>query len=84
VRWARREQYQAVSPFSSRVSPGLHVFYSPIPSSGHSGLDKESLCILLKKVFDSGLGCESPEVRSSLTSILSVMNMELKGLVDSV
>ncbi|CEL09892.1 Putative Protein pbn1 [Aspergillus calidoustus] len=71
VRWARREQYQAVSPFSSRVSPGLHVFYSPIPSSGHSGLDKESLCILLKKVFDSGLGCESPEKSFITPPILS-------------
>jgi hypothetical protein len=76
VRWARREQYQAVSPFSSRVSPGLHVFYSPVPSSGSSGLDSEALCTLLKKVFDSGLGCESPEVCSSLPPLLSHLSIE--------
>ncbi|KAL3465849.1 PIG-X [Aspergillus heterothallicus] len=73
VRWARREQYDAVSPFSSRVSPGLHVFYSPIPSSADvgGGLEGEAVCTLLKKVFDSALGCESPEKSFITPPILS-------------
>ncbi|KAL2801623.1 PIG-X [Aspergillus granulosus] len=75
VRWARREQYDAISPFSSRVSPGLHVFYSPIPSSGGSGggsgLGGGALCTLLKKVFDSGLECENPEKSFITPPILS-------------
>ncbi|KAL2852952.1 PIG-X [Aspergillus pseudoustus] len=72
VRWARSEQYDAVSPYSSRVSPGLHVFYSPIPSYGDSaGLDREALCKLLKKVFEPELGCESPEKSFITPPILS-------------
>ncbi|KAL4807770.1 protein pbn1 [Aspergillus unguis] len=68
IRWAREEAYNAVSPFSSRVSPGLHVFYSPLnPEASRSG----ALCTLLKKVFDDGLKCESVEKSFITPPILS-------------
>jgi hypothetical protein len=32
VRWASAAAYPSVSPFSSRISPGLHLFYTPRPN----------------------------------------------------
>ncbi|KAL4935896.1 hypothetical protein BDV06DRAFT_117496 [Aspergillus oleicola] len=70
IRWARQEVYEAVSPMSSRVSPGLHVFYSPLSTGGgfeeyiegNEGLRTgTALCTLLRKIFDDELGCESAE-----------------------
>lgn len=29
IRWASKENHEYVSPLYSRISPGLHVFYSP-------------------------------------------------------
>ncbi|KAL2865625.1 uncharacterized protein BJX67DRAFT_373018 [Aspergillus lucknowensis] len=81
VRWARREGYEAVSPFSSRVSPGLHVFFSPVAGVASGGAtdggaggrvsSMESVCTLLKKVFDSRLGCENVEKSFITPPILS-------------
>jgi hypothetical protein len=34
IRWAAEEPYEARAPFSSRVSPGLHVFYTPVAGAG--------------------------------------------------
>ncbi|GAB1212139.1 protease B nonderepressible form [Aspergillus terreus] len=59
IRWAAEEPYEARAPFSSRVSPGLHVFYTPVAGAGSGS--GEALCASLKKVFDDGLKCETPE-----------------------
>ncbi|PTU24788.1 hypothetical protein P175DRAFT_0429428 [Aspergillus ochraceoroseus IBT 24754] len=63
LRWATQRQYHALAPFSSRVSAGLHVFFSPVrvgegevTKRGESGL-----CTLLKKAFDPRLKCENAE-----------------------
>ncbi|KAE8387938.1 protein pbn1 [Aspergillus alliaceus] len=70
VRWASEKRYDAVAPFSSRVSPGLHVLFTPV-----AGLTEEdkltSLCALLKRVFDYGLKCKSPEESFITPPILS-------------
>ncbi|KAL4909406.1 protein pbn1 [Aspergillus multicolor] len=73
IRWASEKGYEAVSPFSSRISPGLHVYYSPV-DAGKAKRDiegREPLCTLLSKVFDDGLRCESPETSFITPPILS-------------
>lgn len=32
VRWASPLQYETLDPFTSRISPGIHVSYTPSPS----------------------------------------------------
>ncbi|KAJ5251553.1 hypothetical protein N7489_001963 [Penicillium chrysogenum] len=46
LRWASERSFDAVPPFSSRVSPGLHVHYTPLESESSS----EALCTLLRTV----------------------------------
>ncbi|KAL4957525.1 PIG-X [Aspergillus filifer] len=82
IRWSREGRYDAVSPLGSRVSPGLHVFYSPLVSSGkeaagESESEREgsragiALCTLLKKLFDDGLDCQSAEKSFITPPVLS-------------
>ncbi|KAE8347877.1 protein pbn1 [Aspergillus arachidicola] len=70
VRWASERRYDAVAPFSSRVSPGLHVFYTPVEGSSEENKLK-SLCALLKRTFDYGLKCKSAEETFITPPILS-------------
>ncbi|RDW78401.1 hypothetical protein BP5796_06253 [Coleophoma crateriformis] len=56
IRWASPKQYDTIAPLVSRVSPGLHVFYTPQRKGESSPL----LCPALKKVFGD-FDCESPE-----------------------
>ncbi|KAF7507192.1 hypothetical protein GJ744_010874 [Endocarpon pusillum] len=55
IRWASEDIYDAIPPFVSKISPGLHVFYTPLQRQ--SG---DLLCPLLHKVFSSTLKCRSP------------------------
>ncbi|KKZ65200.1 hypothetical protein EMCG_08960 [[Emmonsia] crescens] len=57
IRWSSQYVYDAVPPFASRVSPGLHVFYTP----ADQGRPATLLCPLLRKVFDDKLKCYLPE-----------------------
>ncbi|ORY16171.1 PIG-X protein [Clohesyomyces aquaticus] len=66
IRWASGSPYQAAAPFTSRVSPGLHVFYTPQKTAGDG-----RLCPLLREIFDSSLGCESPKESFIKMPILS-------------
>jgi hypothetical protein len=36
IRWVTREVYELLSPLNSRLSPGLHVFYTPQRNSNNS------------------------------------------------
>lgn len=36
LRWASERPFDAAVPFSSRVSPGLHVHYTPLNSESSS------------------------------------------------
>ncbi|PGH13953.1 hypothetical protein AJ79_03368 [Helicocarpus griseus UAMH5409] len=67
IRWSSHHTYDAVPPFASRVSPGLHVFYTPAVKGRSATL----LCPLLRKVFDDGLKCEVPETSFISPPILS-------------
>ena len=55
IRWASEYVYEARAPYSSRISPGLHVFYTPL--DGHS---EDLVCSFLRKVFSNTLKCHSP------------------------
>ncbi|KAJ5573624.1 uncharacterized protein N7459_008051 [Penicillium hispanicum] len=63
IRWATERSYAAAAPFASRVSPGLHVHYTPLSSDQSS----ESLCSLLRTVFgqsegdQNGVDCSNPK-----------------------
>ncbi|KAL1968948.1 hypothetical protein VTN77DRAFT_782 [Rasamsonia byssochlamydoides] len=67
IRWATERPYDAVVPFSSRVSPGLHVFYTPVAANRTT----ERLCPLLKKIFAEDLKCLLPEISFTAPPILS-------------
>ncbi|ESZ93721.1 hypothetical protein SBOR_5906 [Sclerotinia borealis F-4128] len=56
IRWVSPTQYDTASPLLSRLSPGLHVFYSPQRNSNNSDL----LCPALRKIFGE-IDCVSPD-----------------------
>ncbi|ODH21164.1 hypothetical protein ACO22_05695 [Paracoccidioides brasiliensis] len=76
IRWASDHVYDALPPFTSRVSPGLHVFYSPISQELPSSL----LCPLLRKMFDDGLECELPETSFIPPPVLAVRSSSTPSL----
>lgn len=58
IRWQKPVAYEAVGPWKSRLTPGLHVFYTP---SNHKRPDGEQLCRLLRATFGP-LDCSSIDV----------------------
>ncbi|EXJ72386.1 uncharacterized protein A1O5_04890 [Cladophialophora psammophila CBS 110553] len=56
VRWAPEHPYNTMTPFLSRISPGLHIQYTPL----HQG-QVDRLCNLLHRVFGKQLRCDSPD-----------------------
>ncbi|KAI9661664.1 MAG: protease B nonderepressible form [Bathelium mastoideum] len=56
IRWASSRPYTAVPPLVSRVSPGLHVYYTP----RQSGKDVP-LCSWLQRLFGNELDCKNVE-----------------------
>ncbi|KAJ9256998.1 hypothetical protein DTO195F2_5677 [Paecilomyces variotii] len=67
IRWATERPFEAVVPFSSRVSPGLHVFFTPVDSQRLT----EGLCPLLKKAFSEELKCTLPEISFTTPPLIS-------------
>ncbi|PGH08585.1 hypothetical protein GX51_01104 [Blastomyces parvus] len=67
IRWSSQYAYDAVPPFASRISPGLHVFYTPVDQDRPA----TRLCPLLRKVFDDKLKCYLPEISFISPPILS-------------
>ncbi|KAI9766817.1 MAG: protease B nonderepressible form [Geoglossum simile] len=65
VRWASPHSYNSTAPFVSRVSPGLHVFFTP-----RKGISPDLLCGLLRKVFGE-LKCQTPEKSFTRLSLIS-------------
>ncbi|KAF4123210.1 glycosylphosphatidylinositol-mannosyltransferase 1 [Geosmithia morbida] len=57
VRWASPVRHQTLEPFSSRLSPGLHVSYTP--SSSETPHDPSRLCAFLRAL--GPLDCMSHE-----------------------
>lgn len=35
IRWASPLKLETLDPFASRISPGVHVYYTPAPSTSH-------------------------------------------------
>ncbi|KAK4934021.1 hypothetical protein LTR28_010982, partial [Elasticomyces elasticus] len=66
IRWASQKIHTTVSPFLSRTSPGLHVFFTPRKDS-----TADQLCPLLKEVFSNDLKCSSLKDSFSTPPILS-------------
>lgn len=79
IRWVSPNQYDTASPLLSRLSPGLHVFYSPQRNSNRAyvststspfmyiymlKLYSDLLCPALNKVFGK-LDCVTPEVSNT-------------------
>lgn len=56
IRWAPEHLFTTVTPFLSRISPGLHIFYTPLKES-----QQDRLCGLIHKIFGQSLRCESPQ-----------------------
>lgn len=79
IRYVNSISYEPISPLLSKVSPGLHVYYSPQRSTSNSyvvlfllvplfaKLFSDLLCSLINKIFSpvSQQLCQSPEVFSS-------------------
>lgn len=42
IRYVRPEPYKTIPPFNSRLSPGLHVFYSPRQSERKESKEEKS------------------------------------------
>lgn len=75
IRWASPRKCETIAPLVSRLSPGLHVFYTAAQRSSNSSYDllklalvradfcRTLICPTLKKVFGEELDCISPEVR---------------------
>lgn len=66
IRWVGPHPYDSVNPLYSRLSPGLHVFFTPRADSTFQ--DHDQLCVALKTAFGS-LDCDTP--KDSFTSLPS-------------
>ncbi|KAJ4391761.1 protease B nonderepressible form [Gnomoniopsis smithogilvyi] len=56
IRWVSSYHYDTVSPLLSRLSPGLHLFYTP----GSQTVPQDQLCATLEGVFGA-LDCKTAE-----------------------
>ncbi|KAH7122417.1 PIG-X [Dendryphion nanum] len=56
IRWATDQPYKTIPPFTSRISPGLHVFFTPQKSQQSD----DPLCTLLTTIFGPIPKCTTP------------------------
>ncbi|KAF2275203.1 protein pbn1 [Westerdykella ornata] len=66
IRWASETPYSAPPPFTSRVSPGLHVFFTPQEDKSEG-----PICALLREVFGQEISCDDPQEAFTKLPILS-------------
>ena len=66
LRWQSEAPYSSTVPLVSRLSPGLHVFYTPLRD--HSS---ELICPLLHKLFTKEMKCHHPDDTFSRPSMVS-------------
>ncbi|KAH6200688.1 hypothetical protein HBI15_192290 [Parastagonospora nodorum] len=66
LRWASPTHYSSTPPFTSRVSPGLHVLFTPLKST-----PEEALCEQLHAFVNAGLNCTSTSESSIKLPVLS-------------
>lgn len=77
IRWVSPINYESIAPVVARLSPGLHIYYTPQRNSNSSYIPpwknccsmlipcRTLLCPMLNKVFGD-LDCLSPEVSAML------------------
>jgi hypothetical protein len=66
IRWASPKPYTSTPPFTSRVSPGLHIFFTPSDSTS-----EDELCRQLHDVVGSEVKCSSTSETSIKLPTLS-------------
>ncbi|PNS15861.1 hypothetical protein CAC42_4313 [Sphaceloma murrayae] len=67
VRWASTIHYDHVTPLLSRLSPGLHAFYTPLKGKAVSS----TICPAIKNIFGRELKCDQAANAFSKTQVLS-------------
>ncbi|ORY69513.1 PIG-X protein [Pseudomassariella vexata] len=58
IRWSSPEGYKSLGPWNSRLSPGLHVFYTPQKDETATVIPSMQLCSLLRRL--GVIDCSSP------------------------
>ncbi|KAL1957662.1 hypothetical protein VTO42DRAFT_5639 [Malbranchea cinnamomea] len=81
VRWATERSFAALAPFGSRISPGLHVSYTP-PENRRVGVTL--LCPFLRKVFSDTLKCSIPDASFISSSVASTRSVQFYQLIPSL
>jgi hypothetical protein len=66
LRWSTESNYNSSTPLFSRISPGLHISYTP-PKEQRG----DSLCLLLQKILSKDLKCRSPKETFTTPSLVS-------------
>lgn len=66
LRWQSPEAYTATPPFTSRVSPGLHAFFTPLEKKAEDGF-----CDALHDMISPDLKCVSGKESATSPSVLS-------------
>ncbi|KAF2669437.1 PIG-X-domain-containing protein [Microthyrium microscopicum] len=66
VRWSTAQAYETVSPYVSRVTPGLHVSYTPL-----EGKSAKRLCTLIRQTFGQRIKCNDVTTAFTTPPILS-------------
>lgn len=66
VRWASEKSYNVTEPFVSRISPGLHIHYTPLKDD-----QSDHLCDVSHKIFGQDLTCIAPSTTFITPPVLS-------------
>lgn len=66
IRWAPEKPYNFILPYLSRLTPGLHVHYTPLKQ-----ISNDLLCGVLRAAFAHDLKCSSPEASFTRPDVLS-------------
>ena len=66
VRWASDKFYNVTEPLVSRISPGLHIHYTPLKDD-----QPDNLCDVIHTVFGKDLKCVSPKTTFITPPVLS-------------
>jgi hypothetical protein len=66
LQWSTERNYNTSSPLFSRISPGLHISYTPLKEQ-----QDDKLCPLLHKILSKDLKCLTPKDTFTTPSLVS-------------
>ncbi|EMD91927.1 hypothetical protein COCHEDRAFT_1100837 [Bipolaris maydis C5] len=66
LRWQSSKSYMATPPFTSRVSPGLHAFFTPLDDTAD-----DAFCLALHELVSSELKCSTTSQSATKVPVLS-------------